>query len=138
MNDRLRLDDRFTHLVTVDACRVLVGDEDALLLEVPAATDVLPLLDGRSTAVEIAEALADAHPAALVHFVLLSLERAGITRAVVPADGSAAPDVGMAGLPGLLRTRWEGRGDARAVRIALRDDASRDVDIVLTDDGLVP
>ncbi len=138
MNDRLRLDDRFTHLVTVDACRVLVGDEDALLLEVPAATDVLPLLDGRSTAVEIAEALADAHPAALVHFVLLSLERAGITRAVVPADGSAAPDAGMAGLPGLLRTRWEGRGDARAVRIALRDDASRDVDIVLTDDGLVP
>lgn len=136
----LRLDDRFTHLVFAGGSVVLVADDDSVLLETPVAADVVRLLDGRSTAVEIAEALGDRHPPEIVHFILLSLDRAKLTRAhaespteeVVEASWSPANRLATT-----LHRAW-GQRPASVVTTPLELPLGDGVHLILTDDYLSP
>ncbi|HSW27966.1 MAG TPA: TOMM precursor leader peptide-binding protein [Longimicrobiales bacterium] len=110
---RLRLDPRFTHLVTTGRMVILVGDEDPLVVEDPRARDVLPLLNGHRTALDIAERLVECHPPEVVHFILLQLLHGGVAVEVaapprlLDSDGGGTAD----GLAEALRSAWEGRGE---------------------------
>lgn len=84
---RVRLDERFTHVVTAGNATILVEDEDARVLEHPLARAVLGMLDGRWTALDIARELEDDHPPAVVHYLLLHLLDAGVAREVVGGAG---------------------------------------------------
>lgn len=115
----LGLAEQFTHLVTVGESLLLVGDEDALLLDSPLLGDVVRLLDGRRTAVEIAEMLAEDHRPEMVHFVLLKMEREG----VVVAGNGGGIETGRAG-PGQTQGRRAetGRIEARRTKIGQTED----------------
>lgn len=106
---RLHLDERFTHLVDGQEAVVLVEDEDAFLLEDAVTSSVVRLLDGRRTAVDVASALADVHPAAEVHYVLLKLLEAGLVHEGDPRSGSAEERSRGTPLATRLAELWEGR-----------------------------
>jgi ribosomal protein S12 methylthiotransferase accessory factor len=123
---------------------VLVGDDDSLLLELPVAADVIRLLDGRRTAVEIAAELVDVHAPETVHFMLLSLEHAGVIReasafVLLPDTyGEAGNDTATRALAAQLRTAWAERGDSNSVRISVDRSDTRSTNLILTDDYLSP
>jgi len=104
----IRLDPRFTHLVTAGDAVILVGDEESVVVEDSRAGDVLTLLDGRRTAVDIAEALEERHRPEIVHYVLLRLLDEGVAVEVAADPGSEVP---IGGLAGALRGMWEERGE---------------------------
>ena len=140
---RLRLADRFTHLVSTGGVVLLVEDEDAFVLDDDLAVAVAPLLDGRRTAVEIADVLAEAHPPAEVHYLILRLMQAGLVReaedasdgvvdepAAPPAAGTLARDLAIA---------WRAGSGEGVVRVPAEAWESPDgLALVLTDDYLQP
>jgi ribosomal protein S12 methylthiotransferase accessory factor len=140
---RLRLDGRFTHLVEADQSVVLVSDDDAILLEAAPARDVVPLLDGRRTAIEIARELEELHRPEIVHFVLLSLEKHGVVReepegetvSERTVDSRAHPDLEDS-LAARLRSVWLRRGTSNVERVLLRRPDGSLLDLLLTDDYL--
>ena len=139
----LRLDDRFTHRVDTPGNVILVGDEDAHLVEDALAGDVVRFLDGRRTALEIASALEGEHRPEEVHYVLLMLLGAGLAREVddSPDDGSpeAAPNADRGRLSASLAALWAARDGAPW--IAVPPETWRGPDgahLVLTDDYLRP
>ncbi len=141
----LRLDGRFTHLVSRGDSILLVGEEDSLLLETPLAGDVVRRIDGHSSSVEIAEALRDLHPPALVHFVLLKMEGEGLLHAVEteeedgPRPGRERGDgPAWAGLAWKLRKAWESRGARVGATLLLNRQDRPPVQVLLTDDYLHP
>jgi len=141
----LRLDDRFTHLVSVGDAVLLVGDEDGLLLESPVVGDVVRLVDGGRPATAIAEALADLHPPEWVHFVLLKMEREGLLHPVsrmggVPR-GPERPleyDESERSLAGRLQATWAERGNREAVPFGPEAASCLGRTALLTDDYLLP
>lgn len=105
---RLRLDWRFTHVVSADDTVVLVRDDDSIVFNDPLFRDAVVLLDGRRTAVAVAETLRDRHAPENVHYLLLRLQDEGLV-VDVHADAEDSPPVD--GLAGALRRTWlEGAG----------------------------
>lgn len=143
-NPCLRLDERFTHLVTAEESVVLVGDDDSILLESAVAADVLRLLDGQRTAVQIAQSLEDHHRPEIVHFALLTLERGEVIREVQDrtdtqpeaADAEFENPSADALIAERLRLAWEERGAPDAVRVTLPGSERPAVELILTDDYL--
>ena len=138
---RLRLDDRFTHVVEAAGTVVLVEDEDALALDDPLTSGVARLIDGRRTAVDIAALLADEHPATDVHYALLRLLEAGVIHeedAASPPGRAADARGRRGGLAGTLQALWTARDEPVLVvreDVWIGPDGAR---LVLTDDYLRP
>ena len=150
-NPRLRLDHRFTHLVTAADTLILVGDEDSIVLEGPLAGDVVRLVDGRRNAVDIAQLLEQAHRPEVVHYVILSLQRSGHIGAVdagEPRDSMVgSPDAGPSdeagrGRPGAsaladrLQEAWSARGRLNIKSLDLAQQDGNALTLLLTDDYL--
>jgi oxazoline/thiazoline synthase len=117
---RLRVDPRFTHLVTAGELVILVGDEEPLVVEDPRAGDVLALLDGRRTAVDVAELLGERHAPEVVHFILLQLLKGGVAvevRAPPQVSGTVGGGSAENGLAAALRSAWEGREERPWVNV---------------------
>ncbi len=102
----LRLDPRFTHLVMAGEAIILVGDEESLVVEDSRAGEILGLLDGRRTAVDIAESLTERQRSGVVHYTLLRLLEGGVA---VEVAARPEDEVSEAGLGGILRSLWEER-----------------------------
>lgn len=139
---RLRLDDRFTHLVRASDTVVLVEDETARVLDDPLTAAVVPLLDGSWTAVDIASTLAATHAPAEVHYVLLHMLEAGLVHEVPPARAASSRSVeasgDRSGLAGALANLWRGRG---APVVTVPPEVWRGADgthLLLADDYLRP
>ncbi|MFH1609086.1 MAG: TOMM precursor leader peptide-binding protein, partial [Candidatus Bipolaricaulota bacterium] len=141
----LRLDDGFTHLVSMGGAVLLVGDDAGLLLESPLVGDVVRLVDGRRTAVDIAQALGEAHRPEFVHLVLLKMEREGLLRSVAP-DGVDRPASVLPGVFGeaarsladRLRMAWANRGPRAVVLCRLEAGSAAAPSVILADDYLNP
>jgi len=140
---RLRLADRFTHLVSTGGVVVLVEDEDAFVLDDELAVAVAPLLDGRRTAIEIADVLAGAHPPAEVHYLILRLLQAGLVREVEDASGGMVaervtrPAAGT--LASHLASAWLAGSGEGVVRVPAEAWEGPDgLSLVLADDYLRP
>jgi len=142
-DELIRLDDRFTHLVTTGDSVVLVGEADGIVFDNAVVADVVRRLDGRRGAIQVAEALADRHPPEIVHFALLALEDAGVVRTTTDRAADQDPEASMRGerapRPGLatrLAEAWRARGDTKVVDLSVEADDGREVAIVLTNDYL--
>jgi ribosomal protein S12 methylthiotransferase accessory factor len=137
----LELARRFTHRVTAGDTVVLVGDRDSALLETPEAVDVVHLVDGRRTALDVAAALEGRHRPEVVHFVILSLLRGGLLQEVSgigggdPGPDPEAPDRGGA-IAARLSRAWMERGEADIVTLAGAELGVTRIALVLTDDYL--
>jgi bacteriocin biosynthesis cyclodehydratase domain-containing protein len=141
----LQLHHRFTHLVSAKEALLLVGDDDAYVLDVPVAEDVVRLLDGHHTATEIALALSAQHRPEIIHFVLLKLEREGMVEPVadpVPQPSNSplleTSDPSVASLARAMREAWVSRGASAAVRVGMDQELAAGSALFLTDDYLVP
>ena len=137
----LKLDDQFTHLVAAGETLILVGDEDSIVLEGLLAGDVVRLADGRRSANEIAAELGHVHRAELVHYVLLTLQRAGHIGAVNAGDGGDDGDAeslppAVAALADRLRDAWSNRDGTNVAAIDLARKSGETLRLVLTDDYL--
>lgn len=132
----IRLDARFTHLVTWDGGGVLVGDEDFVLLHDELVLDVLRSASEPTSHDRVLDELRG-HDAARVSYTLLSLREEGV---LVTAD-SLHPPLGhrFDGLARDLADAW-GRRESSAVVLdhSLVGTSGRHARILLTDDYLHP
>ena len=141
MNEHpVRLRARFTHLLRSGETLVFVGDEDSRLLTLPEATEVLRLVDGRRSAHQIAAELNGVHPPAVVHFVILTLEKEGILEPGnqdSPGSRTALAGSGAAHrLAQALRDAWHTREEAAYARV--EQDLLPSFELVLAEDYLHP
>lgn len=127
----LELDKRFTHLVESKDSFVLVGDEDSAVLEGELTAELLPLLNGRLTASDIAEALHHLYPREAVHLALLELRGTG----VVSESRSTSVNLKLSDGARRLMSAWESRGGGSYALTPRSSDGHR---FILTEDYLDP
>lgn len=139
-NPSLKLDPRFTHLVTCGERIVLVGEDDFALFEERLVGDVVRLVDGNRSAVEIARATDGSHAPAEVHYVLMLLEDGGVLRPVggATSPGGLAESDETTGLGAQFRGAWASRAEgSESVAVALGPEF-QGVQLILSGDYLSP
>ncbi|MGI9625856.1 MAG: TOMM precursor leader peptide-binding protein, partial [Longimicrobiales bacterium] len=128
----LELSPRFTHVAETERGSVLISDVDSVVLDGRAVGELLRLLDGTRTAVEVAAGLSGAFKPQFVHLALLQLQADGIVRACTPSpEGPELEERALA-----LWRAWEARGDLAPVTVA--GGTARQAKVLLVEDYLLP
>jgi ribosomal protein S12 methylthiotransferase accessory factor len=140
MNPPLALHPRFTHVVWEGDEGVLVGEDDFVPLRDAVVLDVVSLLDGQRSAVDIARALGEVHREEIVHFALLLLEDEGV---VLPTQRRSASLETPASdrsseLASALRTAWDSRAGAHGPAVTRVASRRGPIGLVLVEDYLDP
>lgn len=132
----VRLDARFTHLVTWDGGGVLVGDEDFVLLHDELVLDVVTLTKEPTTEERVLDDLSR-HDARHVWYALVSLQEEGVLTTTAAALDRRRRSVG--GVARELADAWAGRSSpAVALDVDVGGTHMGRFRSVLTDDYLHP
>jgi ribosomal protein S12 methylthiotransferase accessory factor len=139
-NPPLSLHPRFTHLVREGDEGVLVGEDDFVPLRDAVVLDVVRLVNGRRSAVDIARALGEFHREEIVHFALLLLEDGGVVvPARRPSEFLETPATDRSPeLASTLKDAWDSRLEPEGTTATTVQSRSGPVEVILTEDYLDP